>query len=59
MTRLEMQNVLIKRFGHEHPYVIQFISLCEEYPPTNWNNACLSNIYKAYIKIQECENQLK
>lgn len=59
MDRHQMQNDLIKKLGHEHFFVIDFITLCEDYPPNPWNDACLRNIYKAYLKIQECKNKLQ
>lgn len=47
MTREQMMNDVIRKVGMEHPWVVQFCSLCEQYEDTDWNNQILKLLYES------------
>lgn len=46
MTRNEMMDAMIRLYGFEHPVVIQFCRLCEEWPEAEGNNKALEILVK-------------
>lgn len=44
MTRNEMMNSVVKKFGYEDSRTIWFFELCEQYPNTESNNKHLESI---------------
>jgi len=44
MSRTEMQDMLIKTLGFEHPDVIEFCQVCEELPNNETNNKSLEMV---------------
>lgn len=59
MTREQMQDRLIKSFGHEDTRVIWFAELCEQYPESDWNNKCLEGIFSALIDLAQYSAELQ
>lgn len=57
MTREEMMNDVIRRYGFEHPWVIQFCKQCEDWEQNEWNDKCLKNLYLAMIHYQVEEEE--
>lgn len=51
MTREQMQDRLIKSFGHEDDRVIWFCGLCETYVENEWNNKCLEGLFSALLDL--------
>ena len=48
----KMYNDLIHKYGHEHPSVIQFGLLAEQYDNNNWNKALMKALYKNLMETK-------
>jgi hypothetical protein len=57
MTREEMMNNAIRKYGFEHPWVIQFCKHCEDWEQNEWNDKCLESLYLAMIHYQVEEEE--
>jgi hypothetical protein len=49
MTREEMMNDVISRYGHEHPWVVKFCEFCDTWSDIELNNRGLSDLYIALM----------
>ena len=59
MNREEMQNRLIKALGFEHPAVVEFYRLCDEYDDNAWNNRCLFGMFEAILDLVQYASELE
>lgn len=60
MTRKEMMDKAIRRYGFEHTWVVAFCTYCDIWEDTEWNNKCLADLFNAmmnYIAEDEDENE--
>lgn len=53
MSREQMQDRLIKSFGHEDDRVVWFCEMCEMYPENEWNNKCLEGLFSALLDLAQ------
>ena len=56
-TREEMIHEVIRRYGHEHPWVIGFCKFCEEWEDKAVYNEGLENLYIAMMSYKETEEE--
>ena len=49
ITREEMMNDVIRRYGFEHPWVVQFCQFCDEWENEKVYNDGLESLYIALM----------
>lgn len=59
MNREEMKNRLIRALSLEHPAVVEFFRLCEEYEDNAWNNRCLFGMFEALLDLVQYASELE
>ncbi len=57
MTKEEMMNDVIRKYGFEHPWVILFCELCEEWEDEKVRNEGLENLYIIMMAHKEIEEE--
>ena len=57
MTREQMQDRMIKTFGHEDTRTIMFAEMCESHPDNKWQNAKLQELMESIIYLKKFENR--
>lgn len=57
MTRDEMMNNVIRKYGFEHPWVIQFCKFCDEWEDVKVLNDGLESLYIAMMTHKEIEEE--
>lgn len=54
-----MQDKLIQKGGMEHPLVIWFYSLCEQYENTEYNRECLYDVFLSLEDAIDYQMEMK
>lgn len=57
MAREEMMSDIIRRYGFEHPWVIQFCKFCDEWEDKKVYNEGLESLYIAMMTYKETEEE--
>ena len=47
LTREQMTDNLIHKYGFENPIVVMFADMCEKFNPCEWNDSLLQIFYEA------------
>jgi hypothetical protein len=59
MTREKMFEILCNAYGLEHPFVIFFAGLMEEYEENPHNEKCLLGIFEAGINLIQYASEME